>query len=298
MSIKTISILIPALNEEKNIINLLNDIKEQITFGGFKIETVLVISDGSTDKTNELVSNFASDNLFVKLVINQKRLGKIFSVAKGYQILNTDYLIMFDADVRLADNTVLELSKGVLNNENAKLIAGNPIPLKLTSKFNIAEQASMFSWHIVQKIKSIQPNSIYSAHGRILMLSRLLYKNIDIESLSTPGDDQFIYLQAKESFKYLDKAIVYYKLPSSINDYLSQNLRFRRAQNMRLASDINLKDVFYIKNKRLLVIQTCFLHPLRFVLWFNIYIAGFIKYKFQSYYGNKGDVWGIAKSTK
>ena len=293
----TVSILIPALNEENNIGKLLNDILGQKMSEHSILEKILIISDGSTDKTNEIVTSLSQKNPIIELVINEKRLGKIFSLANGFEKLQSDYVILFDGDVRLCDDTITELLKPLKVNKY-KLIGGNPIPALPQSKRKIASLAQIFSWHLIQKIKKRQPLSIYSANGRILMLNNELYKHINMHELSTPGDDQFLYLQSKGSFTYNPEAKVIYKLPSVIGDFLKQNIRFRRAQEIRATTEQNSKDIFTINDRAQIFLSTFMSYPQEGMWWIILYVCGFIKYHKEKIFGTKGDRWGIANSTK
>ena len=51
----TLSIYVPCFNEENNIVNTLNKIKEAIQNISYE---VLVVDDGSKDKTIEMIENY------------------------------------------------------------------------------------------------------------------------------------------------------------------------------------------------------------------------------------------------
>ncbi len=302
---KKISIIICALNEEKNIGNLLQDILDQkfeVDFeNNLELANIFVVSDGSIDKTVEIVQEFVKKDSRINLIINEKRTGKILSLDKVFKVADTDYVILFDADVRLKENAINLLSGPLLKN-SYDLIGGNPIPVKPRNVFNIAEQASMFSWLIVQEIKKENPGSIYSAHGRILMVSKKLYKNLNISGLSTPGDDQYMYLKSNHNFWYAKDAIVYYVLPGSVGDYLKQNVRFRMAKVTRSKSSFGedfISKEFKIENKSAIFLITILKNPLKGFLWLLLYGFGFLKFKFSIQ--NSTDInkiWGEVKSTK
>ena len=57
-----ISVGIMAFNEEKNIGRLLKAILSQ-KLNQIKITEIIVVSDGSTDKTDEIVKNFVFHNI-------------------------------------------------------------------------------------------------------------------------------------------------------------------------------------------------------------------------------------------
>ena len=53
---------------------------------------IIVINDGSTDKTKELLEN--NKNLFFsKLINNERNSGKGFSVKEGLKVASGDYII-------------------------------------------------------------------------------------------------------------------------------------------------------------------------------------------------------------
>ena len=293
------SIIIPALNEEKNIGNLLKDILLQIDFDNSLVEKVVVISDSSKDKTDEIVASISKINTVINFERNDTRLGKSFSLDKVFKKVNTDYVILLDADVRLEKNAIRTVIEEVIKS-NAELIAGNPVPNTPSSLFNFAEQASLFSWYLVQAIKENSPKTIYSAHGRFLVLSKSLYKNLDLSKISTPGDDQFIYLSAK-SFEYSKNSIVYYKLPSSFQDYLKQNVRFRYAKTFKTESfaQENTKDYFHVDNKSFILVKTILKHPYTFILWAILYTVGYLLFLKKIILRDCSiKEWGDAKSTK
>jgi glycosyltransferase involved in cell wall biosynthesis len=301
------SIVIPAYNEEKNIDNLISDILNSYQNKILKLMNIYIISDASTDNTNNIVKKRAVKNKLIKLIINKKRIGKAYSLNKAFKQIKSDYIILFDADVRLKNRSIFNLLKPIyLNKVNSQYIflAGNPMPLK-KKQMNLTEKASMFSWYLIQEIKKRYPESIYSAHGRILALSKKLYSSLEFKDLSTPGDDQYIYLfnkLKKGTFFYCKDAEVYYKLPQQINDYLKQNIRFRKAKNFKkkLFSRIDIELEFKIKKQYSLLLSLIKKKLKYFVCWFFLYSIGYLKYLIEKIQNRKRNfsLWEIANSTK
>ncbi|MCF2447171.1 glycosyltransferase [Dyadobacter sp. CY345] len=93
-----ISVIIPVRNEESNIIDLLQDISAQ-TFPVSRFE-VLIINDGSTDNTAELVDNFINkSNCAIQLIAlpdtpttspKKRAIETAMALAKGNIIVTTD----------------------------------------------------------------------------------------------------------------------------------------------------------------------------------------------------------------
>ena len=92
---KTLSIIIPSYNEEKTIIKILEKIdSNKIELINFEI---IVIEDGSSDQSRKVLES--NKDLYNKLLINERNLGKGFSVKKGIENASGDYILIQDADL-------------------------------------------------------------------------------------------------------------------------------------------------------------------------------------------------------
>lgn len=85
-----ISVIVPAFNEEKNIVRVLLLLK---TIKG--IDEIIVVDDGSVDRT----SSFASFISGVKLIKLKKNQGKTKAVMKGIKESKGEGILLFDADL-------------------------------------------------------------------------------------------------------------------------------------------------------------------------------------------------------
>jgi glycosyltransferase involved in cell wall biosynthesis len=91
----TVSILIPAYNEEATIIELLQVVAQQ-RIDGIEFE-VIVIDDGSTDRTVELLE--ANSDLYTKLIEQRQNGGKGAAIKAGLKDASGDYVLFQDADL-------------------------------------------------------------------------------------------------------------------------------------------------------------------------------------------------------
>ena len=90
-----ITILIPTFNEDGTIIEILKAVNEQ-SFEGIIFE-ILVIDDGSTDLTTELLEN--NPSLYTKLIKRKVNGGKGAAVKDGLLEATGDYILFQDADL-------------------------------------------------------------------------------------------------------------------------------------------------------------------------------------------------------
>ena len=92
-----VSIVIPAYNEEKNIVTTLKSLTK-LNYPKNKLE-IIVVNDGSTDNTKNVVRQFISNNNAHHIqLINKKNEGKGTALNKGLAISKGDFFVCLDAD--------------------------------------------------------------------------------------------------------------------------------------------------------------------------------------------------------
>lgn len=92
-----LSVIIPAYNEEKTISNTLLDIDNYLSKQDFSSE-IVVVSDGSKDKTAQVVNNLAKLVKNLRLIDNQENHGKGWVVRQGMLEAKGEYRLFMDAD--------------------------------------------------------------------------------------------------------------------------------------------------------------------------------------------------------
>ncbi len=89
----TISVLVPAMNEEKTI----GETIESIFKIDYPIEELIVLNDGSTDSTKNIVEKMLKKYPKLKL-INKKNTGKGDSLNQGIKMAKGELVVVVDAD--------------------------------------------------------------------------------------------------------------------------------------------------------------------------------------------------------
>jgi glycosyltransferase involved in cell wall biosynthesis len=99
---KKISIIVAVYNEEKTIIEILQNIN-RTKKNNYEYE-IIVINDGSKDNTTKLLTQ--NSNLYEKLIELKKNNGKGFAVKEGLKIATGNYIIFQDADLEYDPNDI------------------------------------------------------------------------------------------------------------------------------------------------------------------------------------------------
>jgi len=95
---KSLSVVVPAYNEEKCIADTVNRIYGFLA-KNFENYEIIVVDDGSTDRTCEIISGICNKIKNLKLMKNVKNLGKGESVKRGMLSAISEYILFSDADL-------------------------------------------------------------------------------------------------------------------------------------------------------------------------------------------------------
>lgn len=103
-----LSVVIPAYNEEKRLPPTLKEVVEYLKKQDYSWE-VVVVNDGSTDKTAKVVKEFSQANPGVRLIDNSVNQGKGAVVKQGMLEAKGEWRLFMDADNSTPVSEVEEL---------------------------------------------------------------------------------------------------------------------------------------------------------------------------------------------
>ncbi|MDP3941219.1 MAG: glycosyltransferase [bacterium] len=292
----TVSIGIPAYNEEKNIGHLLSRILTQ-KVKSVVVEKIIVASDGSTDATESIVSSFKDKR--IRFINHKERRGKTSLDNELVRLATTDILVMLDADVLpLANNFLEALCRPIINDHKVGLVGGRVHPAQPNSFF---ERVIAYS-HIVKRHLFKQINggdTIYLCHGRVRAFSKPVYKTISWP-LTCP-EDAYSYLHCKKqgySFFYQKKASVLFRAPTNLLDHAKQSKRFvsGKAILRKYFSEEIVDSSYRLPGGKMLMSSFQFFlrAPVSFIVYF--FIQTYVRFVFENVSYKR--MYDTSKSTK
>lgn len=93
----TLSVIIPALNEEGNLAAAVATVLDAIGTRFHDYE-LLVFDDGSTDRTGTIADDLARSNTHIRVIHNPRNMGFGFNYTRGVQLARMEYVTMFPGD--------------------------------------------------------------------------------------------------------------------------------------------------------------------------------------------------------
>ena len=293
----TVTIGIPAHNEEANIKNLLTDILDQKR-DDFELLEIIVVSDGSFDGTVKEAQSVHSE--ITSIINRRERKGKTESQNEILKIFKGDILVLLDADIIPKNEMFLSnIIRPFSANPKIGLVGGKVSPLPSE---NLFEEVLIFSIAMKQEIVDNfnLGDNLYLCHGCIRAFSRNFAKQLNWPKIY--GEDAYSYLMCKEKgfeFYYDTEAEVLYRLPQTFKDHLKQSARFAHSSGIlkKFFSEKVIKREYAIPKAIIFKkgIKYFSKNPFLFVSYFLIYIATRILSKT----GNKTNaLWEISTSSK
>ena len=117
-----ISIIIPLLNEKESLLELINSIDEVLKAYSFTNEIIL-IDDGSTDGSWELIQNLSIDKKNIKGIKFLRNYGKSQALHAGFLKSQGEVVFTMDADLQDDPKEIPEMYN-MITNDNYDLVSG------------------------------------------------------------------------------------------------------------------------------------------------------------------------------
>jgi len=219
-----ISIIVPAYNEEVTIKSCIQSLLD-LDYPDYEI---IVVDDGSTDKTLEEAKKFEVSGV---KVIHQENHGKSNALNNGILSSEGEIVVTVDADTKLHRESLKKIASRFVANKRLGAVAGNvkvdPSP-GLLNTLQAAEYT--IGINLVRKAQSML-GCVMIVPGPIAALKKEAVEHVGFFSDDTFAEDFDItmkILKAGYKVEYEDRAIVYTDAPKNLEDLMKQRRRWYR----------------------------------------------------------------------
>ena len=198
-----LSIIVPVYNEEKILLKSLKNLKNSKS----AVEReIIVINDGSTDGSAKVLEE--NKELYNKLLINEKNMGKGYSIKKGLIEANGTHIIFHDADLEYDPKDITKFEK-IFEDFKADAVLG--------SRFNYSDYTRSHNIlnKFANKLITLSFNLLYNTTFTDIYSCYFAYKKelIDPNLLETNGFNQ----HAEIICKVIKKGKKFYEVPINYN---------------------------------------------------------------------------------
>ncbi len=223
----SVSICVPAYNEEKNIEKILLALLAQKT-NKIAINKIVVVSSASTDKTDDIVKKYTTEYPQVILIQQKKREGKAAAINAFLKITTDPLIVIESADTIPQPNTIEHLCLPFLRDQNIGMTGGAPIPVN---------DPKTFLGYII--------HTWWWFHRNIPRFGEIIACRNIIEAISQTTAVDEAYIQAKMiqmnlKAVHVDEAIVFNKGAETVKDLIKQRRRVFNG-HARLLNKENIK---------------------------------------------------------
>ncbi|HCE86518.1 MAG TPA: hypothetical protein DEP08_01840 [Candidatus Jacksonbacteria bacterium] len=293
----SVTVGIPAYNEETNIGHLISSILNQ-KGDNFVLSEIIVISDASKDRTAEIVKSIPDNRIVFSE--NKERIGQALNQNKILERFTGDILVILNADVLPGNEYYIQkMVAPFYLSKNLGIVSSRIVPMPAGTFFeSVINYSVQMKEDMAKKINS--GDNIYLCHGRGRAFSNEFTKQFKWGS--AVSEDAYSYLMCKKlgfGFAYARDAEILYRSPQNFKDHMRQSIRFFKGQK-NLAGSVSASNVAREHKIPLrIVLASSVKYFFKNPFLFTAYVVVLISAKILSLRGKEANVkWDSATSSK
>jgi glycosyltransferase involved in cell wall biosynthesis len=172
MTAQTISVILPAYNEESTIANCIRETSRALA--AFDHE-IIVVDDGSQDCTLEQARLAAFDNSCVQIITHRPNRGKGYALKQGFTHTRGDLIAFLDSDADLPPRQIGVLLQ-VMQETEADLVVGSKLHPK--SDIHYPWHRRLISWGYYRLVHFLFGLPVHDTQTGIKLFRRQVLQHI------------------------------------------------------------------------------------------------------------------------
>jgi len=201
---KTISVIIPAYNEENNIINTVLRINKTLLSMNMNIE-IIIVDDGSTDSTLLLLNKYFDKVLNFKIVNNETNLGKGAAIRAGIDRAMGDYIVFIDADLDISSEQIKVLLD-IMQIEEADVVIGSKMHKCSVIEYPIGRRILSLGYYFI--IKILFKLNLHDTQTGLKLFKKEVLKKVSIKEVGFTYDLELLVNINNLGYKIAEAPIV------------------------------------------------------------------------------------------
>lgn len=240
----TVTIMVVAHNEEKVIEEKLKNITK-LDYPKDKIKYI-VTSDFSTDGTNDIVYNFINshEDYDIRLYQTQNRKGKTNAQNEAQKTVETDFLVMTDANSFLDSNSISEIMATFVSDDIA-YVTGRLI---YTNDQSVAGKSEISYWDSEIQTRFVEGRiqTITAGNGALYACRNKDYVDFDLIESHDSAMPLYFSLQGRRAVSNND-ACAYEKTGDTVQDEFKRKIRMNRIIIRHILPTFRILNIFKYK---------------------------------------------------
>jgi cellulose synthase/poly-beta-1,6-N-acetylglucosamine synthase-like glycosyltransferase len=221
----SITFIVPAFNEEEGIEETLGCLVKLGYPQGKK--KILVVNDGSTDRTSEIVRKFIKEHPEVRL-IDKRNSGKADSINQAIKTIDTELIAITDADSFPQKDCLLKMVGYFEEDENIGAVTSRVL---IKNKKNLLERWQDLDYTIIAWSRKVLDyiDSVYVTNGPLSIYRTSIINKVggfDSKNLTEDIEITWRLLSQGYKTKMAYSAKVYTTVPSKFKKWSNQRIRW------------------------------------------------------------------------